>query len=124
MLVIRHAQLAVFGNRALRAFEQELAAHLLEHYPSPCAALGGEAAVHAFVDRTIQRASEYGITHQGGVKVLAELLLQFGEQFERSPIREWTLNVLAHPDLPGSAKVTALRTRHDEATQGRVLIRF
>lgn len=124
MLVIRNTQFAIFGNQSVQAFEHELTAHLLEHYPSPCAALGGEPALHSFVDRTIKRAEDYGITHKGGVKVFAELLIQFGEQFERSPIREWTNNILAHPELPGSAKVTALRTRHDEETQGRVMIRF
>jgi hypothetical protein len=124
MLVIRNAQLAIFRNRALHAFAQELAAHLLEHYPSPCAALGGEPALSGFIERTIKRANEYGITNQGSVKVFAELLIQFGEQFQRSPIREWTNNILAHPDLPGSAKVSALRARHDEATGGRIMIRF
>lgn len=122
MLTIRKEQLAPFQQLALYDFAARLVKHLLTHYPSPSAALGGPPAVEAFVWRTMDQADGFGIQSTGGVTAFAELLIQFGENFERSPIREWTANILAHPTLPGSAKVETIRERHQEQTQGRVLI--
>ena len=78
----------------------------------------------AFVERTIAKAHGFGIDSMGAVSTLAELMIQFGEDFERSPIREWTGNILMHPELPGYSKAEAIRERHTEATQGRVIIRY
>ena len=63
------------------------------------------------------------VNYQGIRSTLAELMIQFGEDFERSPIREWTGNILVHPELPGYSKAEAIRERHTETTQGRVIIR-
>jgi hypothetical protein len=112
------------GSDAARAFAERLTAHLLAHYPSSSAALGGRNEVFAFVERTIAKANGFGIESTGAVSTLAELTIQFGEDFERSPIREWSRNILAHPELPGSSKAEAIRERHTEATQGRVIIRY
>ena len=113
-----------FRKDSARAFAERLTAHLLTHYPSSSAALGGRNEVSAFVDRIIGKANGFGINSKGAVSTIAELAIQFGEDFERSPIREWTHNILAHPELPGSSKAEAIRDRHTEATQGRVIIRY
>ena len=124
MLTIRDEQMTAFRKDAGRAFAERLTDHLLAHFPSSSAALGGRKEVHAFVVRTMVKAHGFGIKSSGAVSTLAELTIQFGEDFERSPIREWTRNILAHPELPGSVKAEAIRERHTEATQGRVMIRY
>ena len=124
MLTLRNEQMAAFQKYAVREFAERLTAHLLTYYPTSSAALGGRDEVFAFVERTIAKADGFGIKTTGAVSTLAELMIQFGEDFERSPIREWTSNILAHRELPGSSKAEAIRERHTEATQGRVMIRY
>src|SRR5437868_3600457 len=113
-----------FERRAIDEFVEYASRHLWTYYPGGCAFVGGSAEVTAFVRRTVERGKGYGIESRGAVLAFAELLLQFGENFERSPIREWTMNMLAHPVLPGSAKVEGILERHLERTQGRVIIPF
>lgn len=124
MLVIREDQLAAFRLAAKERFVDDTAAHLRQHYPAPCAALGPEAQVRAFVRRGMTSAAKHGIEGWGGQTLYLELLVQFGEHLERSPLRQWSKNILENPDLPGDAKAEVLRDRHLAATQGRVLISF
>ena len=124
MLTIREAQSAVLREKAIRSFEEDLARHLIKHFPSPSAALGGEAEMHDFVRRAIDRAGGYGIRTPGSVTVYAELTLQFGEKFERNPQRAWIVKMLSNSDLPGEIRIEAIRERIEEQTGGRVLVVF
>lgn len=124
LLTIRNEQMVTLRKDVACAFANRLTDQLLAHYPSSSAALGGRSGVFAFVERTIAKAHGFGIDSTGAVSTLAELTIQFGEDFERSPIREWTRNILAHPELPGYLKAEAIRQRHTEATEGRVIIRY
>jgi hypothetical protein len=92
--------------------------------PSSAAAQGRRNEVSAFVDRIINKASAFGVNSTGAVSTLAELAIPFSEHFGRSPVREWTLNILAHTALPGSSKTEAIQDRHANATHGRVMTRF
>src|SRR5438093_4574471 len=118
MLVIRNAQIAAFRQGAIDRFTADLVKHLLEHFPRPSAAVGGESEVGVFVRRAIERAATYGIETTGSMTVFAELLLQYGENFERSPLRPWIMKMLSNPALPGDAKIEAIRDRMDEQTGG------
>jgi hypothetical protein len=124
MLVIRDAQFADMARKAVEDFRSGLVKHLLDNYPQSCGAMGGEKGVRAFVQRGIDRAKRHGIEHGGAITILLELFIQFGENFERSPVREVARNILAHPSLPDDAKVGAIRDRHDEHTRGRILVAF
>lgn len=124
MLVIREAQLSDMRREAVDRFAAELQQHLQENYSQACKAVGGEEALGAFVRRGMERARQNGIEHRGALTVLLELLIQFGENFERSPVREFARNLLTHPVLPGDAKVNAIRDRHDERTLGRIVVPF
>ncbi len=124
MLVIRQAQLAAFRAHADARLRGDIVAHLRLHYPDPCAAIGDDAKLGAFVDRCITKAARHGIENPGSLTVYLELLVQFGETFERSPVRRFSKNILEHPELPGDIKVAALRDRHWEETAGRVLVSF
>ena len=124
MLIIRDSQAASLGEAAADRYANDAVNHLLLHFPQPSAALGGAAAVRAFVLRGIQRAAQFGVDTRGAVTVLLELWIQFGENFERSPLRVWTGNILAHPTLPGAAKAEAIRDRHAELTGGCVVVSY
>jgi hypothetical protein len=94
------------------------------HYPDPSATLGGTNEVRDFVLRNIPRAAALGVSSKGAVIGLLELWIQFGENFERSPLKTWSSNFLSHPILPGAAKVDAIRDHHLEFTGGCVLVRY
>ena len=122
MFVVRKQYFDSISQSAFARLENELIAHLLTNYPAPSAAIGDDVAVRAFVRRGMERAAANDIATAGAITAFVELLVQFGEKFERSPDRIWAANILAHPVLPGYIKVGAIRDRFAERTGGRVLI--
>jgi hypothetical protein len=124
MLRIREGQMAAFASAAVRQFADDLQEFLKFHFPQPCRALGGDVEVTAFVQRAIRESQSVGVDSANGVQALATVWLQFGFRFERSPLREWARNILAHPSLPGEAKARSIFERHEAETQGSILIVF
>ena len=124
MLTIRNAQMAVFQQRRIDEFVDDLVRHLQTNFSEPAAVVGGEAELKTFAKRAIDKGAEYGIDTKGGVMILAELMIQFGEDLERSPPREWTMNILNTPNLPGQMKAETVRDKHDALTGGRIVIRY
>ena len=124
MLVIRPQQSHTFRHSRAEQFARELAARLRSKYPSQTASLGDESALDGFVSRTLDRLTRFGVDTRGGVTVLAELMLQFGEEFERSGLREWTMTILQHPTLPGALKAQVIHERYQELTGGRGVIKY
>lgn len=124
MLRIREAQFAAFGAAAASTFAAELQTFLSARFPESCRALGNEANLTAFVERAIQEAKALGVESTTGVQALATLWLQFGFRLQRSPIKTWARNILAHPSLPGEAKALSVFERHEAETQGSILIVF
>ena len=116
--------MAAFRRDAEHRFAEDLLTHLEETLPGPCKSLGGPAKVRDFVRRAIALASNHGVTSAGGVTALAEIWIQFGENFQRSPLKVWARNILQHPVLPGDAKALSIRDRHNSCTEGRTLIVF
>ena len=123
MLVIRDAQMAVFARQAKGEFEDRMVSQIESGYPRHFARLG-EAGARRFVQKAIAMGAANGISGEGSVAVLMELMLEFGEQFEMSPERAWARRMLAHPTLPGVVKVDVMRDRLTAATQGRTIVRF
>lgn len=124
MLTLRETQLSAFRQSAIEGFAADAVNHLLTHFPAPSAVLGGEPAVRQLVQRGIARGSHFGLDTTGALLVMLELWIQFGENFERSPLREFTGNILAHPQLPGEAKAGLIRDRHHELTGGCVVVSY
>jgi hypothetical protein len=122
MLVIRHAQMETFRQAAQDTFAAALIVHLKASLPGPAVSLDGHADWNAFARRAIAAGARYGIHSGSGLTTLAELMLQFGENFERSPLREWTAEILAQPRLPGQIKAAALRERYEALTGGRPVV--
>ena len=124
MLTIRGDQLRALQRSGLEEFVSTAQIHLLTHLPGPSSSLGAPSEVRNFVLRGVERARSFQVETKGAVLALLELWVQFGENFERSPLRLWTLKFLAHPLVPGDAKVDTIRDRHAELTGGSILIPF
>ena len=124
MLIIRDAQIAALGRSAADRFTVSVCEYLTVHFPGPAARLAGLPGMQAFVRRGIQKASGFGVATEGAVTVLLELWIQFGEDFERSPLRAFARNILANPDLPGTAKAELIRDRHQEISGGCVMVPY
>lgn len=123
MLQIRTAQFDAFREDLLGRFIEETVDHLLKHFPDSCAsAIGERHQVRTFVARGVDKASNLNVNTAAAITALLELWLQFGGNFERSPSRTWTMNILSHPDLPGVTKVDVIRDRHLKLTGGCVMV--
>ncbi|HJZ59725.1 MAG TPA: hypothetical protein VKE74_32585 [Gemmataceae bacterium] len=121
MFVIREAQLEVLRRFAVDGFVDQMVGYVAAEFPRHYEVLGQEGT-REFIRRVIRTAAGHGVTTIGAVAVLIELMLQFGERFERSPDRVWANNILAHPTLPDHVKVDAIRDRFVARTGGRVLV--
>jgi len=121
MLVIRQAQMRRFSEAALESLERRLKEHIRLEWPARFEQLG-DAGSGALASRVTRRAEKCGIENSGGILVLLELWLQYGEGFERSPDAEWARNMLRHPSLPGHVKMAAIQDRFDARTGGRKLV--
>jgi len=122
MLTIRNQQMEAFRQASMDGLADQLARHLLHKYPARSAAMGGESGVRAFIRRNLHKPVQWGIESLGAIATVFELLLQFGEAFERSPAREWSINILSHPVMAGDLKVDTVWQRHQTLTEGRPVV--
>ncbi len=122
MLTIRDQQMHVFRRYAIGKLADQVARLLLRKHPVRSAAIGGESGVRAFVARNLDKPAGWGVESPGGIAIVFELLLQFGEELERSPAREWSLNILTHPVMSGDLKAGTVWERHQRLTDGRPLV--
>ncbi len=123
MLVIRDAQSAVLDRSLADRFLDELVKHLQTDLTEPAAQVGDKDALRDFVKLAMEKSAAYGIESRGGVAIMAELMVQFGENLQWSPLREWSFNILDTPRLPGQLKIETVRDKHDALTGGRVVFR-
>jgi hypothetical protein len=123
MLQIRTAQLHALQEDLLNRYIERTVDHLLKHFPDCCASAFDERhQVRTFVERGVDKASTLNVNTAAAITALLELWLQFGSNFERSPARTWTMNILSHPELPGVTKVDVIRDRHLQLTGGCVMV--
>jgi hypothetical protein len=123
MLTIRNEQLAALGRQKRTEFVERLARHLSEEYPSWYEERTPSGA-RDFVQRVVELAGTKNIRGRWAVSTLLELMVEFGEGFERSPDRGWAVEILTHPLLPDQLKVGMLSERLRERTGGRRIVEF
>ena len=123
MLTIREAQLEAFRAESSRTFRLRLIAHVRENYPEVYAEWN-DAGTASFIDRLVSKARTNRVDAEGAVIILLELMLEYGEEFQRSPEREWARNLLAHRSLPAHIKMEAIRDRFADRADGRRLVAF
>ena len=124
MLIIRNQQMEAFRQQASDRFASDLVEHLLANHALAAKRIGSRQELTVFVRRAIGRVAECGVQSPGATTAVVELLLQFGEEFKRSPLRQWALKILEHPTLGGDLKAEKLRERHEELTGGRTVISY
>jgi hypothetical protein len=93
MLVIRPEQLAVFRNAASHAFEGEMVGHLAEFSP-PLFEAVGEGPLRKAIRLGMERATNYGFTYRGPVRLYLELMLLLGSHFDTDPQYPWAAEIL------------------------------
>lgn len=120
MLLIRREQMAAFQTEVERHFAERVEAHIAHSYPKHARALG-EARLRALVKTGLEARTRLGIVGDGTAVTFIELMVEFGERFERAPERAWAEQMLADEALPGDVKVRAIRARFDAMTGGRRL---
>ncbi|MEM7157279.1 MAG: hypothetical protein AAF799_30820 [Myxococcota bacterium] len=121
MLTIRRAQLLALGE--FEGYVDRVETHLAERYPRRSAG-DGEHGLRRHVVEAIEAGVDHGIQGEESLVTLAELLLEFGDRFERSPERAWACSVLEHRRLPGTLKVQLLAERLRVRTAGRAVVEF
>lgn len=121
ILTIREAQIDVFRDVLRQDFILTTVARIKANFPESYRRLGDQGAT-LFVENTIEKASRHNVYTAGAVVALIELMLDFGEDFERSPDRQWAKCMLQHPTLPEDVKLAAMRERMTALTQGRRII--
>ena len=124
MLTIRDEQMSALRVRSVRRLSDELFDHLMNRHASTVASMGGEGALRTFIQRHLEQTVRWGIESTAAAAALFELMLQFGPSFERSPLRDASLNILNHPVMTGDLKVDTVWERHDALTQGRPIVQM
>jgi len=121
MLVIRDAQLAIFRRQVVSGFEEDMLGRIRTTFPFQYDVLG-ESGAREFIRRAIRSGAGFQIRTRGGIAVLIELMLQYGEGFELSPDPSWALKILAHRSLPPYLKVDTIRDRFGALSRGRRIV--
>lgn len=120
MLTIRTPQIDAFTDALRERFVSRMVAHVAETYPRQFEE-AGETATRALVTDGIEVGRANGVTTEGALATLIELMIEVGPAFERSPDRAWARNILGHPTLPGEAKMERIQQRIRARTEGRVV---
>jgi hypothetical protein len=123
MLIIRKEQMAALGRLRQVYFVDRLVKHLSTEYPLWYEERDAQGA-REFVQKVMERGDRQNIRGMWAIATLLELMVEFGEGFERSPDRGWALQILSHPSLPDRLKVSVLSERLRERTGGRRIVEF
>ena len=121
MLTIRNDQLKILSSQQRPQFVDRLLPHLAEDYPSWYAERGDRGA-REFVERVIDTGDKHGVRGQWAVSTLVDLMIEFGETFEKSPDRDWAAKTFAHASLPDRVKIATLSERLRERSEGRRIV--
>jgi hypothetical protein len=84
MLTIRKEQMQVFELATMSRFEDEMVVHSQKYAPKLCKVLG-EEQLRVAVRQAIGRASRYGFTYRGPIRLFIELMFLFGSAFDTDP---------------------------------------
>jgi hypothetical protein len=121
MLKIRDEQMAAFEGDARKRFVERLVARIEANFPEKYGKMGPDGT-QKYVEDAIKKAETYQIRTQSAVIMLIELMLNFGDNFELSPDRQWAQNMMKHPTLTDDVKLTAMRDRMTARSGGRRII--
>ena len=84
------------------SFESRMLEHLRRHFPDHAAGLG-ETRARSVIRDGMRRSAAYGIVFERGVCAYIDLMVAFGEDFDRSPKYPWAREILFGLDLKSPA---------------------
>jgi len=84
MLQISREQLAAFDQAGFDDFEDEMVAHSKEFSPRLCEVIG-EAQLRVALRQAMNRATTYGFTNRGPMRLFIELIFLCGSAFDTDP---------------------------------------
>ena len=93
MLVIRKEQIEQLGAGSLRAFEDEMVAHLAEFSP-PLYKVIKDDQLRDVVRFGIAQSERYGFKLRGPIRLYLEMMLLFGSHFDTDPQYPWAREIL------------------------------
>jgi len=110
MLVIRSAQMRAFRDNFLQGFEKRRLEDLAQRFPTRYAELG-EDGTRALIQTGIRVCEQLGAHHENDVANFIDLLVFYGESFDRDPQFAFETEPLRNPILPGDARVQLTMAR-------------
>lgn len=107
MFVIRKEQMNVFSQYMLNRFFDNMQRHLNKRYPEQTKKLGNNQLRELIVAGT-EKAKEYDITDENDVKRFLEYLVEYGQNFGKSPETIWASQFLHDKELSGTMKMNEI----------------
>ena len=123
LLNVRQEQIWALRGSQVDMLVERFAAYLAFSQPRAHAELG-DAGARELVREAIRVGLHHGIDRRGAALGLAELMLEFGPQFECSPDQGLARELLEDPSVPGDVKVAAMKDCLRARTRGRTLVRL
>ncbi len=114
MLQLTPSQVEVLSDYIREPFESRLEAHLREYFSDACAALESEG-LRDFIRRGVDRAISHQITRRRDICKFLQLVITFGEDFDRD--LAWASDILVGARIDRSR--TKIDLLYDEARYRR-----
>jgi len=123
ILTIRAPQMDALGLGRKRSWEDQVVAYIANDYPFRYEEMG-EAGARKLIQPAVKAGAVVGIESESSVAGLVELMVAFGEDFERSPDGAWAKRMMKNEMAPGELRVHLMRDRMMTRTQGRAIVAF
>jgi hypothetical protein len=119
VLTIRQEQIAAFSEALLRDFEHRMILHLQRFFPSRVQSLG-DLGIRQTIQYGIKKAAVYGIVSERDVCNYVELMMDWGNDFDKDPNLPWAMDILNHKYVRDPAgKIGRLFEKAAEERSGR-----
>lgn len=87
-------------------------------YPDHCGLLGKDGT-EKLIAKGIADGERYRLGGDDAVGILIGLMVEFGDDFQRTPDRPWIARMLGQLEVPGEVRIMAVCKRIQTATGGR-----
>jgi hypothetical protein len=94
---------------------------ILAEYPDHHGLLG-EEGTKKLISKGMADGELYQLGGDDAVGILIELMVEFGDNFQRTPDRPWIAGMLGQLDVPGEVRIMAVCKRIQTATGGRRMV--
>lgn len=121
MIIIRNQQMGALTADARMRFAARMKSRIVEEYPQNYAQLG-EAGTAKLILKGIADGERLQLGGEDTVGILIELMVEFGEDFQRTPDQPWIANMLGLAGVPGEVRMIAVCKRIQKVTGGRRMV--